>query len=37
MFYFSEEKYYKNLALGGNKYWHVYTIIAQKNPNKLKK
>lgn len=30
MFYFSEEKYYKNLALGGNKYWHVYTIIAQK-------
>ena len=28
--YFSEEKYYKDTALGKNKFWHVYTIIAQK-------
>ena len=27
--YFSEEKYYKDTALGKNKFWHVYTIIAQ--------
>ena len=30
MSYFSEEKYYKNTAIGKNKFWHVYTIIAQK-------
>ena len=29
--YFSEEKYYKDTALGKNKFWHVYTIIAQEN------
>ena len=29
--YFSEEKYYKDTALGKNKFWHVYTVIAQKN------
>ena len=28
--YFSEEKYYKDTALGINKFWHVYTIMAQK-------
>lgn len=27
--YFSEEKYYKETALGKNKFWHIYTIIAQ--------
>lgn len=27
--YFSEEKYYKDTALGKNKFWHVYTIMAQ--------
>ena len=27
--YFSEEKYYKETSLGKNKFWHVYTIIAQ--------
>ena len=27
--YFSEEKYYSKTALGENKFWHVYTIIAQ--------
>ena len=27
--YYSEEKYYKDTALGKNKFWHVYTIIAQ--------
>ena len=31
MYYFSEEKYYKNTATGKNKFWHVYTIIAQRN------
>ena len=29
MNYFSEEKYYKETALGKNKFWHIYTIIAQ--------
>ena len=29
--YFSEEKYYKATALGKNKFWHIYTIMAQKN------
>lgn len=29
MFYFSEEKYYRDTALGENKFWHVYTVIAQ--------
>ena len=28
--YFSEEKYYQDTARKKNKYWHVYTIIAQK-------
>ena len=28
--YFSEEKYYSKTALGENKFWHVYTIMAQK-------
>lgn len=28
--YFSEEKYYSKTALGENKFWHVYTVIAQK-------
>lgn len=27
--YFSEEKYYSKTALGENKFWHVYTIMAQ--------
>lgn len=31
MVYFSEEKYYKDTANGKSKFWHVYTIIAQKN------
>lgn len=31
MLYFSEEKYYKDTSIGENKFWHVYTIIAQKN------
>lgn len=31
MYYFSEEKYYKDTARGVNKFWHVYTIMAQKN------
>mgnify|MGYP002857424961 CR=1 FL=1 len=30
MSYFSEEKYYKNTSIEKNKFWHVYTIIAQK-------
>lgn len=30
MFYFSEEKYFKDTATGKNKFWHVYTVIAQK-------
>lgn len=30
MNYFSEEKYYKDTARGINKFWHVYTIMAQK-------
>ena len=30
IFYFSEEKYYQDTARKKNKYWHVYTIIAQK-------
>ena len=30
MFYFSEEKYYKDTANGNSKFWHVYTVIAQK-------
>lgn len=29
MYYFSEEKYYKDTARGVNKFWHVYTIMAQ--------
>lgn len=29
-FYFSEEKYYQDTARKKNKYWHVYSIIAQK-------
>jgi len=28
--YFSEEKYYSKTALGENKFWHVYTVMAQK-------
>ena len=28
--YFSEEKYYKDTALGKNKFWHLYTVIAQR-------
>ena len=31
MYYFSEEKYYKDTASGKNKFWHVYTVIAQKS------
>ena len=31
--YFSEEKFYKDTALGKNKFWHIYTVIA-KNKNK---
>lgn len=31
MLYFSEEKYFKNTASGTNKFWHIYSIIAQKN------
>lgn len=31
MLYFSEEKYYKDTANGKGKFWHVYTVIAQKN------
>lgn len=31
MQYFSEEKYYKDTANRKSKFWHVYTIIAQKN------
>ncbi len=27
--YFSEEKYYKDTALGKNKFWHIYTVIAE--------
>ena len=30
MYYFSEEKYYKDTASGKNKFWHIYTVIAQK-------
>ena len=30
MNYFSEEKYYKDTAAGKNKFWHIYTVIAQK-------
>ena len=33
MQYFSEEKYYKDTANGKSKFWHVFTIIAQKNKN----
>ena len=29
--YFSEEKYYKDTALGKNKFWHIYTVIAKLN------
>ena len=28
--YFSEEKYYKDTATGKNKFWHIYTVIAQQ-------
>ena len=28
--YFSEEKYYKDTITKKNKYWHVYTIMAQR-------
>ena len=30
IFYFSEEKYYKDATSKKNKFWHVYTVIAQK-------
>lgn len=30
IFYFSEEKYYKDVIGRKNKFWHVYTVIAQK-------
>ena len=30
MFYFSDEKYYKDGVSVKNKFWHIYTIIAQK-------
>lgn len=30
MKYFSEEKYYKDTALGKNKFWHVYTVMGEK-------
>ena len=30
MYYFSEEKYYKDTARGINKFWHVYTVMAQR-------
>lgn len=30
MFYFSEEKYYRDTTDGKSKFWHVYTVIAQK-------
>ena len=30
MFYFSEEKYYKDTARGINKFWHVYTVMEKK-------
>lgn len=30
----SEEKYYKDTADGKSKFWHVYTVIAQKNIKK---
>ena len=30
MYYYSEEKYYKDTANGTGKFWHVYTVIAQK-------
>ena len=29
-YYYSEEKYYKDTANGTGKFWHVYTVIAQK-------
>lgn len=34
MYYFSEEKYYKDTASGKNKFWHIYTVIAQKSSRK---
>ena len=30
IFYFSEEKYYKDTSTVKDKFWHVYTIIAQQ-------
>lgn len=30
MNYFSEEKFYKETAQGKNKFWHIYTVIAQR-------
>ena len=30
IFYFAEEKYYKDTSTGKEKFWHVYTIIAQQ-------
>ena len=30
IFYFSEEKYYQDATSKKNKFWHVYTVIAQK-------
>lgn len=30
MLYFSEEKFFKDTALGKNKFWHVYSVIAQR-------
>lgn len=31
IFYFSEEKYYQDATSKKNKFWHVYTVIGQKN------
>ena len=33
-FYFSEEKYYQDATSKKNKFWHVYTVIAQKKYTK---
>lgn len=30
MLYFSEEKFFKDTALGKNKFWHMYSVIAQR-------
>ena len=34
IFYFSEEKYYQDATSKKNKFWHVYTVIAQKKYTK---